>query len=585
MDDKTLSLAYSLYTNPGVYAVLLGSGVSRAAGIPTGWEIVLDLCRKLAVASGEEPEPSPQEWYEGRFGQEPRYDELLAGIASTPTERNGILNAYFVPTPEEREQGLKQPTAAHRAIAELAADGKVRMILTTNFDRLMEGALDAAGVRYQLASTADQLAGLRPYVHADCTVIKLHGDYEDVRILNTPDELRGYPPELDAYLDRVFDEFGLIVAGWSAEWDEALRAAILRTPSRRYGWYWLARGKPADSARRVIEHRDASVITAEGADVFFPRLAERVAALERTGGTHPLSVEAAVATTKRLLSEERFAIRLHDLVSDETAAVIRAASEPTEIAIEDLLARRLSYTATLRNVLAVVAYHGATATQRVLLRTALERLAPVSRPQALRTGREEMPGLLCLYSAGVAAVAGGRYDNLRSILVEAEYLQASGRVRPVVGALHATDLSATLKLMAPDPSGRMSGSSWLAEALRADGTRLLLTAEEYDRAFDLFELIVAIVDLDKSGSSRVLPGRFLWREGAIGPLTRWIEQGCSAGERWPPLLHLFDGDSERLTGVLTRLDEAARSGGDWYFPSDDISLASLYTGASRRAYR
>lgn len=40
------SLAFSVQANPGVYAVLIGSGVSRSANIPTGWEITLDLARK-----------------------------------------------------------------------------------------------------------------------------------------------------------------------------------------------------------------------------------------------------------------------------------------------------------------------------------------------------------------------------------------------------------------------------------------------------------------------------------------------------------------------------------------------------------
>ena len=39
MSDPLHSLAFSIYENPGVYCILLGSGVSRAAEIPTGWEI------------------------------------------------------------------------------------------------------------------------------------------------------------------------------------------------------------------------------------------------------------------------------------------------------------------------------------------------------------------------------------------------------------------------------------------------------------------------------------------------------------------------------------------------------------------
>lgn len=426
MDDKTLSLAYSMYTNPGVYAVLLGSGVSRAAGIPTGWEIILDLCCKLAVAAGENAQPAPERWYEGKFGKEPRYDDLLAALASTPTERNRILNVYFVPTPEEREQGLKQPTAVHRAFAELAGADSIRVILTTNLDRLMEKALDNAGVQYQLASTEDQLKGPRPYVHAGCTIVKLHGDYEDVRILNTPVELREYPPGLDCYLDQVFDEFGGIVAGWSAEWDEALRSAIMRSPTMRYSWYWLARGKPADAARRVVEHRDASIITMGSAEAFFPRLAERVATLERLGGPHPLSPETAVATAKHLLSEERFAIRRRDPVADETAAVLRD-QVPTSLTTQERLEYHLARTATLRAVLSTLAFHGAGPEVHGLLRSTLERLARLGAPTAMRHTTEETPAVLAMYCAGIAAVEAKRYDNLRAILFEPEVVMQPDR--------------------------------------------------------------------------------------------------------------------------------------------------------------
>ena len=74
--------------------------------------------------------------------------------------------------------------------------------------------------------------------HTQCCVLKVNGDYRDARIRNTESELDKYPPEFDDLLDRVFDEFGLIVCGWSAEWDHALRKAISRTPSRRFSMYW-----------------------------------------------------------------------------------------------------------------------------------------------------------------------------------------------------------------------------------------------------------------------------------------------------------------------------------------------------------
>ena len=53
MIEPINSLAFSIQANRGVYAVLLGSGVSRSAKIPTGWEVTLDLVQKLAALSGE----------------------------------------------------------------------------------------------------------------------------------------------------------------------------------------------------------------------------------------------------------------------------------------------------------------------------------------------------------------------------------------------------------------------------------------------------------------------------------------------------------------------------------------------------
>jgi hypothetical protein len=46
ISDVNTQLAFSVYEGKGVFALLLGSGLSRAAGIPTGWEITLS-CRRV----------------------------------------------------------------------------------------------------------------------------------------------------------------------------------------------------------------------------------------------------------------------------------------------------------------------------------------------------------------------------------------------------------------------------------------------------------------------------------------------------------------------------------------------------------
>jgi SIR2-like domain len=277
MIDSLVSLAHAVHSSKGVYAVLLGSGLSRAAGIPTGWEITLELISRVAVAGGVKEIDDPAEWYRETEGREPDYSALLDMLAATPEERRAVLHGFIAPKPEDVEAGIKVPTAAHRALARLAATGYIRVILTTNFDRLIETALRDAGVEPTVISSADDAVGAVPLPHAGCVVVKLHGDYLDTRIRNTPAELAHYDPRLDQYLDRVLDEFGLVIVGWSGEWDDALRSAIARCPTRRFTTWWASRGgRLQDRARDLVAGRRAQVIAIEDADNFFSSLEQKV---------------------------------------------------------------------------------------------------------------------------------------------------------------------------------------------------------------------------------------------------------------------------------------------------------------------
>lgn len=316
-NDPITQLGFSVYENKGGFAVLLGSGLSRSAEIPTGWEITLDLVRRVATAQGVEEQSDWAKWYREKTGQEPNYSALLEEIASSPDERRAILHRYIEPDEQDREEGRKIPTKAHHAIAQLVRSGHVRVIVTTNFDRLMENALREQGVEPTVVSSADVLAGAEPLTHSRCYLLKLHGDYKDARILNTDQELSAYPESYDKLLDRIFDEHGLIICGWSGEWDHALRAAFLRAPNRRYPVYWAARGALGSGASELAIHRSAKTIPISGADEFFQTLQQRVETLEQSQRQNPLSVELLVNSTKRYLAKPEHRIQLDELLSQE----------------------------------------------------------------------------------------------------------------------------------------------------------------------------------------------------------------------------------------------------------------------------
>lgn len=86
--DSLVSLAFSVQSNKGVYALLLGSGISRSAGVPTGWEVVVDLINKLATIEGEQPDPTPEQWFKARHNEEPNYAKLINELTQTAAERS-----------------------------------------------------------------------------------------------------------------------------------------------------------------------------------------------------------------------------------------------------------------------------------------------------------------------------------------------------------------------------------------------------------------------------------------------------------------------------------------------------------------
>lgn len=420
MIDPILSLAVSMHSNKGVYALLLGSGVSRTAGIPTGWEVVLDLIRQLAHLRKEDCEPDPAAWYRNQYQEEPDYSKLLDELAKSLSERSQLLKGYFEPKGEEREEGLKVPTAAHRAIAHLVKEGYIRVILTTNFDKLLERALEDVGVNPTVISTPDAIEGAMPSRHTECSIIKLHGDYLDIRIKNTPTELEQYDERLNKLLDTVFDEYGLIVCGWSGEWDIALRAAIDRCPNRRFTTFWAARKEPKGVAKDLFERRKGVFVKIDDADSFFEELSEKVFALQELNKPHPLSAKVAVARSKKYLVEERYRIRLHDLVMQEVEKLysetslehLPSGSSLNSGELTKYVQRDESLTEIVLALIANGCYWGDKSHEGLWTRC-LERIAnPTIERVGLTSASFKLrlyPALLLLYAGGIASIVAEKY--------------------------------------------------------------------------------------------------------------------------------------------------------------------------------
>lgn len=334
--DPQISLAMSMQSQPGVYALLIGSGTSTGAGVLTGWGVIKDLVAKAASAAGESLGDSPTDgqiedwWATHGDGNDLGYSGLLAELGRTAAARSALLAGYFQATEEERAEGVKVPGKAHHGIAALAARGSVQVILTTNFDGLIEQALDAAGVAFQVVSTEAAAEAKEPLVHAGCTVVKINGDYRSLSQRNTVEELSEYGPAMKDLLAEVFENYGLVINGWSADWDHALVEAIRGRRTRRYPLYWSTLHGLGTPAKSLVAQHGAGIIEDITADEFFPGLVQRLEALDSLAAP-PLTEEIAVARLKKLLPYRESYIEIRDLLDVELNRIRKAVEDRPQI--------------------------------------------------------------------------------------------------------------------------------------------------------------------------------------------------------------------------------------------------------------
>jgi phosphoserine phosphatase len=576
--DPLVSLALSVHETKGVYALLLGSGVSRPSGIPTGWEIVLDLISKVAHLQGEQPTDLVR-WYVDRYGREPDYAVLLEELCPTATERNLLLRRYFEPTDDEREQGLKLATVAHRAIAQLVRDGYVRVIVTTNFDRLMEQAIESTGITPSVISTADHIQGALPLTHSRVTIVKLHGDYLDARFRNTTAELAGYEPAMDALLDRICDDYGMIIVGWSATWDAALRAALERTANRRFTTYFCARDTLSTQAQDMVQRRGFRVITISDANSFCVSLVERLSALDAEA-SHPLSLPLAIATIKRLLPNPHQRIRLSDLVLGEAKQLADRARQSrddarTGLSDEDIrstVARYNTWLSPLRELLALGAYwrdDEHQVWQQALRIVAESTLHPTTTSDRIKLVRY-LP-LHLWYAVGIACVARGQFASMRSIM---EILVSTGLREREHLLLEITSSDVLRRDLAQALHHRQSEfhtplNDYLFVVLRDAVKEVCPTDADYEATFDRFEYLycLIVIDLQLARDDRYLilaGGRYYWqrsRESGRSQIENQIEtELTSQKEQWLLLQSgLFGGSIERAEAAHQKTQEELRS--------------------------
>jgi hypothetical protein len=564
MENKELSLAFSMQSNKGIYALLLGSGISYSSGILTGWGILTELCRRVMVLEGDSHE-NPIEWYENKYEKKPLYDELIEGLCKTSSERNGLLREFFEPTEEDLSNGLKVPSPGHKSIAKLVRSGHIKVIVTTNFDRLIEKALEDENISFQTIYHETDIEGMKPLAHVECTVFKVHGDYKDTRFKNVTNELETYPESINNLLKAIFSDYGIIVSGWSAEWDSALRSAIKGASGRRYSWYWTSLNERISAeAKEIINHRDGiHIINNGGSDRFFTDLLNNVDAIRRLKLIDQDVISVKINKVKKFIIQEKDT-DLHDIVLKETLILhdfiegIDTQKSLDKVQYIELIDLIVEKSITLSSIMSVLSYFCKNSFHEKILINTLERFTTTIKREGITLTLKllSIPLLLIKYSIGISLTAKENFALLNKVLLEPFVRDIFYSERGINFLYYSTPYrkleEAISKIM---PSGVYYGHSCVFLSSKLEKvfvSNIAINKEEYNIYFDLFEFLLSIKHRHE-GVDYFHSGKFVNNYGNPN-IEQFLKNGKNKGDQWD-VLSLFNNNKTSFKESLIKFTE------------------------------
>jgi NAD-dependent SIR2 family protein deacetylase len=309
--DPIIPLAISIADGPKTYAIFLGSGVSRGAGIPTGQEIFSHTIRhlyRLEENTEDLQDSKVKAWFDASAYKTLDFSKILEKTFPNLEERRRYLEKYFVG---------KAPSTAHRILAKLVKEGFVKVIVTTNFDDLIEKALMELSIPFDVVADAYDLQNVKPREQSSCRVMKLHGDWRKTNIKVTTDETEQLESELGREFQEIANRYGLTVIGYGGG-DESIMSIVSRRSSS-YGFYWIVREKLDTHLEELLQRQGARMIHRNSADEFMSELDAKIRAFLRQSDTD--SPEILLAHLK-LLFRNKDSIGIKDLISQQSKKVL-----------------------------------------------------------------------------------------------------------------------------------------------------------------------------------------------------------------------------------------------------------------------
>lgn len=234
----------------------LGAGTSAASNVPTAFDMIWDF--KRSIFSSEKKIPIKHLADLSDTNVRTKIQAYFNGVSGAPAENSPEEYSYYFerayPSEADRRTYIEgklsgsSPCYGHLVMAALVKLQKIKIIWTTNFDRLPEDAIvKTLGTMSTLivatlssADTAlEAMNGSRFPL-----LVKPHGDYQYRQLKNTSEELREQDGKLRHALIEGCKRSGLAIVGYSGR-DlsiiQAMEAAIEAGHAFPGGLFWFTR--------------------------------------------------------------------------------------------------------------------------------------------------------------------------------------------------------------------------------------------------------------------------------------------------------------------------------------------------------
>ncbi|MEX1014330.1 MAG: SIR2 family protein [Candidatus Paceibacterota bacterium] len=206
----------------------LGAGASVTAGVPTAGQMIWEFKKRKYCADKSIPIKSCENLNDELVRR--RIQEYLNTLPECPDENSPYEYSYYFeeiyPSPKDRRDYLEKhilngnPSRGNRLFAALIKLDHIRLIWTTNFDRIIEDScfdIYQSSMELNVFNLTDHNSDLLNIINENRwpILVKLHGDFQSSRLKNTHQELKSQDENFRKALIETSSRFGIAIAGYS----------------------------------------------------------------------------------------------------------------------------------------------------------------------------------------------------------------------------------------------------------------------------------------------------------------------------------------------------------------------------------